>query len=162
MAHKALKAMEIGDLAMMGFDELSVGQHQKVSIARGLVQKSRIMILDEPTSNLDIRHQVFVSAFLKKLAARTGMVILMISHDLNLAVKFSDRIIVMGAPGRIYGIGTPDEMITEDMIRDVYDVQCSVVTNHGSPHVILESVLPVEMEGTEAEGSDRETQHGVL
>ena len=62
----------------------------------------------------------------------------------------------------IYGIGTPDEMITEDMIRDVYDVQCSVVTNHGSPHVILESVLPVEMEGTEAEGSDRETQHGVL
>ena len=72
MAHKALKAMEIGDLAMMGFDELSVGQHQKVSIARGLVQKSRIMILDEPTSNLDIRHQVFVSAFLKKLAARTG------------------------------------------------------------------------------------------
>ena len=90
------------------------------------------------------------------------MVILMISHDLNLAAKFSDRIIVMGAPGRIYGIGTPDEMITEDMIRDVYDVQCSVVTNHGSPHVILESVLPVEMEGTEAEGSDRETQHGVL
>ena len=162
MAHKALKAMEIGDLAMMGFDELSAGQHQKVSIARGLVQKPRIMILDEPTSNLDIRHQVFVSAFLKKLAARTGMVILMISHDLNLAAKFSDRIIVMGAPGRIYGIGTPDEMITEDMIRDVYDVQCSVVTNHGSPHVILESVMPVEMEGPKAEGSDRETQHGVL
>lgn len=146
MAHKALKAMEIDDLAMRGFDELSAGQHQKVSIARGLVQKPRIMILDEPTSNLDIRHQVFVSAFLKKLAARTGMVILMISHDLNLAAKFSDRIIVMGAPGRIYGIGTPDEMITEDMIRDVYDVQCSVVTNHGSPHVILESVMPLELD----------------
>ena len=74
------------------------------------------------------------------------MVILMISHDLNLAAKFSDRIIVMGAPGRIYGIGTPDEMITEDMIRDVYDVQCSVVTNHGSPHVILESVMPLELD----------------
>lgn len=146
MAHKALKAMEIDDLAMRGFDELSAGQHQKVSIARGLVQRPRIMILDEPTSNLDIRHQVFVSSFLKKLAARTGMVILMISHDLNLAAKFSDKIIVMRSPGEIYDIGTPDEIITEQMIRDVYDVQCSVVTSNGSPHVILESVMPVEMD----------------
>ena len=67
-----LERLGIQDLAMRYFNELSAGQHQKVMLARGLVQKPRIMILDEPTSNLDIRHQVFVSAFLKKLAARTG------------------------------------------------------------------------------------------
>ena len=54
----------------------------------------------------------------------------------------------------IYGIGTPDEMITEDMIRDVYDVQWSVVTNHGSPHVILESVMPLELDDQNRDDPD--------
>ncbi len=141
LAYKALEAMEIENLAMRGFNELSAGQHQKVALARGLVQEPMILILDEPTSNLDIRHQMYVLEFLKKLSRKAGMTVLMVSHDLNLSAKFADRIMVMAPPGILYGFGTPQEVITREMIRDVYNVECEVVDDHGSPHVILQSVL---------------------
>jgi len=140
IAHKALEAMEIDDLAMRNFNELSAGQHQKVALSRGLVQEPKILILDEPTANLDVRHQIYVSAFLKKLAKRAGMTIIMISHDLNLASKFADRIIVLQSPGKIYGVGTPQEVISRSMIEDVYKVGCNIVDDNGTPHVILQSV----------------------
>ena len=140
-AHYALKALEMDEYAMKRFSELSAGQHQKVSIARGLVQEPKILILDEPTSNLDIRHQIYVSAFLRKLSAATGTTILMISHDLNLASKFADKVIVMAPPGRIYSIGSPKDVFTEEMIRDVYGVTSKVIDDEGTPHIILEYVL---------------------
>ena len=65
-----LESMEIDHLAMRNFNELSAGQHQKVSLARGLVQESEIILLDEPTSNLDVRHQMYVSAFLRELVEK--------------------------------------------------------------------------------------------
>ena len=138
IAHGALESMEIGDLAMRYFSELSAGQRQKVSLARGLVQEPRILILDEPTSNLDVRHQMYVSAFLKTLCEKTGMTVLMISHDLNLAAKFSDEVLVMAPPGKLYGIGPPAEVVTESMIEEVYEVPCEIIDDHGSPHVILQ------------------------
>jgi iron complex transport system ATP-binding protein len=141
VAHKALQAMEIDDLSMRNFNELSAGQHQKVSLSRGLVQEPKLLLLDEPTSNLDIRHQVYVSAFLKRLCDKTGTSVLMISHDLNLAAKFADQIIVMGPPGTIHSIGTPQEVFTEQMIRDVYNVRCRVIDDEGKPHIILEYVV---------------------
>ena len=140
IAHRALEAMEIEDLAMRNFNELSAGQHQKVSLARGLVQEPRVMLLDEPTSNLDVRHQLFVSAFLKKLCDATSSNVLMISHDLNLAAKFADNLLVLEKPGRLYGFGSPQELITPEMLRRVYNVECDVIDDHGSPHVILQSV----------------------
>lgn len=141
VAYRALEAMEIQDLAMRNFNELSAGQHQKVSLARGLVQESKVLILDEPTSNLDVRHQMYVSAFLKILVRRTGVTVVMVSHDLNLSAKFADRIVVMEPPGRVYGIGSPKEVVTEDMIRRVYHVESEIIDDHGSPHVVLESVM---------------------
>ena len=141
ISHRALEAMEVDDLSMRYFNELSAGQHQKVAIARGLVQEPRILILDEPTSNLDIRHQIYVSSFLSKLSKRTGTTVIMISHDLNLAARFADRVIVMERPGRIYSVGAPKDVFTEDMIRDVYNVSCSIVDDDGSPHVILKNVF---------------------
>ncbi len=140
MAFKALEALEMQDYAMEKFNDLSAGQHQKVSIARGLVQEPKILILDEPTSNLDIRHQIYVTAFLKKLSAKTGMTIIMISHDLNLAAKFADRVIVMEAPGKIHSIGTPQEVFTEKMISEVYNVKCRVEDDGGTPHIVLQYV----------------------
>lgn len=138
IAYKALEAMKIEGLAMRSFKELSAGQHQKVSLARGLVQEPKILVLDEPTSNLDIRHQMYVSAFLKELSKKSGMTVLMISHDLNLSAKFADEIIVMQPPGVLYGHGSPSEMITESMVRTVYDVDCEIVDDHGVPHIILQ------------------------
>lgn len=140
IAHSALEAMEIDDLAMRNFNELSAGQHQKVSLARGLVQEPRIMLLDEPTSNLDVRHQLFVSDFLKRLSKKTGINVLMISHDLNLAAKFSDNLLVLEKPGRLYGFGKPSDIISEDMLKRVYNVESEVVEDHGAPHVVLQSV----------------------
>ncbi len=142
VAVKSLKAMEIEDLIDRNFNELSAGQRQKVSISRGLVQEPRILMLDEPTANLDIRHQVYVSAFLRGLSERTGTTCFTVSHDLNLAAKYATKVIVLRKPGRIYAIGRPEEVITEEMIRDVYDMDCEIVDDHGAPHVILQGVLP--------------------
>lgn len=141
VAYKALEAMEIDNLSMRNFNELSAGQHQKVSISRGLVQEPKILILDEPTSNLDIRHQMYVSEFLKKLSRKTGMTVFMISHDLNLSAKFADTIMVMAPPGVLYSIGPPMEVITKQMIHDVYKVDCEIINDNGSPHVVLQSVV---------------------
>ncbi len=140
VVRRALEMLSLEDLAMRNFNELSAGQHQKVSLARGLVQEPRIMLLDEPTSNLDVRHQLFVSDFLKRLCDKTGINVLMISHDLNLAAKFSDNLLVLEKPGRLYGIGPPSEIISSEMLKRVYNVESEVVDDHGSPHVVLQSV----------------------
>ncbi len=140
-AYKALEAMEIENLAMRKFNELSAGQHQKVTLARGLVQETEILLLDEPTSNLDIRHQMYVMEFLKKFSRKSHITVIMISHDLNLSAKFADEILVMAPPGIMYGYGKPSEVITREMIREVYNVDCDIVEDHGTPHIMLESVV---------------------
>lgn len=144
IAKRTLNMMGIKHLALRNFDELSAGQHQKVAIARGLAQTPRILILDEPTSNLDVRHQIQVTELLHRLALENGMTVLMISHDLNIASRYADRIIMMSIPGTIYRVGTPEEVLTEDAIRYVYGVDCRVVDNDGRPHVILKGALTDE------------------
>ena len=141
VAYKALRAMEIEGLANKRFNELSAGQRQKVSLARGLIQEPQILMLDEPTANLDVRHQIYVSSFLKELASRTGMTVFTVSHDLNLAAKYADTVVVMKKPGVLYGIGTPREMITKEMIEEVYEVDCDITDDRGTPHVVLQEVL---------------------
>ena len=134
--YQILKLLEIKDLSMRPFNELSAGQHQKVALARGLVQETQILLLDEPTSNLDIRHQIEVSQILSDLAQKNGIMIIMICHDLNIASKYSDKIIMM-SEGTIHSIGTPEEVLTEENILEVYGVESKVVIDEGRPHVIL-------------------------
>lgn len=141
IAIKSLKAMEIEDLAERNFNELSAGQRQKVSLSRGLVQEPRILMLDEPTANLDIRHQIYVSAFLRKLSDKTGITCFTVSHDLNLAAKYATKVIVLQKPGVIHSIGTPKEVINEKMISEVYEVDSKIIDDKGKPHVILQGVL---------------------
>lgn len=147
IAHMALDAMEIDHLAMRNFNELSAGQHQKVALARGLVQESEVILLDEPTANLDVRHQMYVAAFLKKLVQETGVIVIMVSHDLNLAAKFADRIVVMEPPGRIYGIGKPNEVVTSSMLASIYKVRAEILGDEGTPLVILKSIIFDEQAG---------------
>ncbi|MCQ2070324.1 MAG: ABC transporter ATP-binding protein [archaeon] len=141
ISHLALESMEIDHLSMRNFNELSAGQHQKVSLARGLVQEAGVVLLDEPTSNLDIRHQMYVSAFLKELVRETGVTVVMISHDLNLSAKYADRMIVMEPPGRIYGYGSPKEVMTSEMLERVYHVKADISDDHGVPHVVPQAVI---------------------
>jgi len=121
---------------MRHFNELSAGQHQKVMLARGLVQRPEILLLDEPTSNLDIKHQLGISKLLRKLSRENDIMVIMISHDLNIAAKYSDNVIMMHKGG-IYAVGTPAEVMTRENIQHVYGVDCDIVDDHGVPHLIM-------------------------
>jgi iron complex transport system ATP-binding protein len=145
VVHDTLKMLGISHLAMRSFNELSAGQHQKVMLARGLVQEPQILLLDEPTSNLDIRHQLDVTKMLKELSAEKGILIIMISHDINIAAKFADEVILM-YQGSIYDVGTPFEVITEENLMAVYGVRSKVVEDEGRPHVILREAMSLPEE----------------
>lgn len=138
---RTLNMMGVKHLALRNFDELSAGQHQRVAIARGLAQTTRVLILDEPTSNLDVRHQLQVTELLRDLAISNGMTVVMISHDLNVSAKYADTIVMMALPGVVHMVGTPEEVLTEDTIRYVYGVDCRIIEDEGRPHVILKGAL---------------------
>ncbi len=139
--NRVMKMMGMDDLAMRGFNELSAGQHQKVAIARGIVQQPKMLILDEPTSNLDVKHQVYVTELLRAFSIQEDMIILMISHDLNISAKYAHKVIAMSPPGTICRYGTPQEVITEELINDIYGVEAKVIDDNGHPHVILGSAF---------------------
>ena len=143
IVYETLEQLGITHLAMRSFNELSAGQHQKVMLARGLVQEPEVLLLDEPTSNLDVRHQIDVTKLLKKMVSEKGILTIMISHDINIAAQYSDEIIMMH-DGKIFATGTPKEVITEDNLRTVYGVECVVVEDQGSPHVILRDSIPID------------------
>ena len=136
IVYDTLRKLGIEDLAMRFFNELSAGQHQKVMLARGLVQRPEVLLLDEPTSNLDVKHQLGISRMLKKLSHEENILVIMISHDLNIAAKYSDYIIMMH-DGGIYDVGLPSEVITAANIKAVYGVDATIVDDDGTPHVIL-------------------------
>lgn len=143
MVYKAMKIMRIRDLADRKFNELSAGQHQKVAIARGLVQETQVLILDEPTANLDVKFQVYVMELLRGIAEKLGIIILTICHDLNVTAKYSHKVIMLERPGKIYAYGSPEEVITAENIEKVYGIKSRVVNEgeFGVPLVILGSPI---------------------
>lgn len=136
IVYESLRMVGMEDFAFRQFNELSAGQHQKIVLARGFAQRTRILLLDEPTSNLDVRHQMDVTRLLRDMAHEKDMIIIMISHDLNIAAKYSDWVYMLH-DGGIVASGTPADVITEENIRTVYDVESKVVRVNGIPHVIL-------------------------
>ncbi|MBO4349131.1 MAG: ABC transporter ATP-binding protein [Candidatus Methanomethylophilaceae archaeon] len=139
IVYDTMTKLGIDDLALRPFNELSAGQHQKVMLARGLVQRPKVLLLDEPTSNLDIKHQLGISRLLKHLSHEEGILVIMISHDLNIASKYSDNIILMHE-GSIFAVGTPDEVLTKDNVRMVYGVDSDIIDDGGRPHLILKDL----------------------
>ena len=136
VVYDTLEMLGISDLAMRSFNELSAGQHQKVMLARGLAQEPKILLLDEPTSNLDVRHQLEVAKMLKKLSVERSILVIMICHDINIAATYSDEIILLNE-GTIYKVGSPQDVITEENLEIVYGVKSDVIEYNGRPHVIL-------------------------
>ena len=136
VVYETLRLINIEHLSMRSFDELSAGQHQKVMIARGLVQEPEILLLDEPTSNLDIKHQMEVTRILRNLSQEKDILVIMISHDLNIAAKYSDNMIML-SEGSIYSVGKPSEVLTKENIKAVYGVDSDVVMSHRRPHIIM-------------------------
>ncbi|NIM18143.1 MAG: ATP-binding cassette domain-containing protein [Candidatus Aminicenantes bacterium] len=100
--------------------ELSGGERQLVLIARALAQEPELVLLDEPTTFLDISHQVGIMDLIKRLNRESGLTVIMVLHDLNLAGEYSQRLLLM-KEGRIHKSGTPDEVLTYQTIEEVYE-----------------------------------------
>lgn len=130
-----LKLLHIEDLAMRDINEMSGGQMQQVFIARALVQEPDVLLLDEPTSNLDIRHQLEVLHTIKSIVRKKGISTIMAIHDLNLAARFADKIVLMNG-GEIVAVGDPSSVITPATIREVFKVEADVFEKAGKLHVV--------------------------
>lgn len=121
----ALQATDTIALADRPVDELSGGQRQRVWIAMALAQQTEILLLDEPTTFLDIHHQIEVLDLLTDLNHDRGTTIVMVLHELNLAARYADELIAMSA-GSIYARGTAQEVLTPQMVKDVFGLESHV------------------------------------
>ncbi len=134
----AMVAASVQHLADRPFEELSGGERQRVVLAQALAQDAPVLLLDEPTSHLDIRHVVDVLSIVRGLAEREGTAVLAILHDLNVASVACDRLVVLHH-GEVVAEGEPGSVITGDLLHAVYGVEAEVVTDHvtGRPSVRL-------------------------
>lgn len=134
---RALQLTETADLRARPVDELSGGQRQRAWIAMALAQETELMLLDEPTTYLDLAHQVEVLDLLHALVAEEGRTIVIVLHDLNQACRYADHLVAM-RDGAIVAEGPPGEVVTAGLVRDVFGIDCRVVPDPviGSPLVI--------------------------
>ena len=119
VARDMMALFDIEYLARQPVTALSGGERQRAFIARALAQQPRIILLDEPNAHLDIAHQLDVFRIIKRLNRESGLTVISVSHDLNLAAGFSDRIAMM-VRGTLAAVGTPAEVVTEERIREVF------------------------------------------
>ncbi|MDQ0643893.1 ABC transporter ATP-binding protein [Microbacterium murale] len=132
----ALEATGITDLADRSVDELSGGQRQRVWIAMALAQETDILLLDEPTTFLDVAHQVEVLDLLTDLSVSRGTTIVMVLHDLNLAARYSDELVAMRS-GQVHALGAPDDILTHTLVEEVFGMANQITTDpvSGKPMV---------------------------
>ncbi|MBT9608124.1 ABC transporter ATP-binding protein [Microbacterium sp.] len=134
---RALEATDTAHLADRHVDELSGGQRQRVWIAMALAQETDVLLLDEPTTFLDISHQIDVLDLLTDLNRQRGTTVAMVLHDLNLAARYADHLVAM-AGGRVIAAGEPGDVLTEHTVREVFGLDSRVVPDPltGRPMVI--------------------------
>jgi iron complex transport system ATP-binding protein len=133
----ALEMTDVLDLADRPVDELSGGQRQRVWIAMALAQDTDILLLDEPTTFLDIAHQVEVLDLLTDLNRQRGTTVVMVLHDLNLAARYADHLVAL-ARGRVVAAGPPADVVDEDLVRRVFAMESRVIDDpvSGTPLVV--------------------------
>ncbi|MDO5652660.1 MAG: ABC transporter ATP-binding protein [Brachymonas sp.] len=134
LAAEKLAQLNLEHLAMRDMASLSGGQAQKVMLARALAQETPYLILDEPTSALDVRHQLDILETITQLARARGLGVLLIIHDLNLAARYSDSIVMLHQ-GHVHCCGTAEQVITEKTMAEVYGVQADIRHSHGHVHM---------------------------
>ena len=134
---QALEWTGIADLAERPVDELSGGQRQRAWISMALAQGTDLLLLDEPTTFLDLAHQVDVLELVRRLHAERGRTVVMVLHDLNLAARYADRLVAM-RDGRIVASGEPSEVITEELLAEVFGLAARVIADPvaGTPLVV--------------------------
>ncbi len=122
----AMKAAGVYEMREKSIQECSGGESQRVWIATVLAQQPDMMFLDEPTTYLDISHQLETMRLVKKLNRESGIGVVMVLHDLSQALEVSDRIVVI-KDGKKYSEGKPEEVITKKMMQEVYQVECDII-----------------------------------
>jgi len=128
LAHNAMRFTGIESLADRKLDQLSGGERQRVSIARAICQQPGIILLDEPTAALDLAHQVKIMDLMEQLKNEGRCTVVMVSHDLNLAAMYADRILLLNK-GKIFDEGAPGEVLTFEKLERVYDCTLLVDDN---------------------------------
>ena len=134
LTERVIDLMGLSDLALRYADQISGGEFQMVQIARALVQEPRVIVLDEPTSNLDISNQHRLLAMMERIVASNPMASIMAIHDINLSIRYSNKLILM-KDGTIYAAGGR-EIITPENMREVYHIDVHVGALNGIPFVL--------------------------
>lgn len=138
MVDRTMSELDVAHLAHRRIGDISGGERQRVLIARSLVQQPRILLLDEPTAFLDLRHQLEICRILRRLNQEQGLTVIVVSHDLNLASQYCDRLLLLNE-GAIAAIGTPKDVIRGDLLKAVY--RCGILVDlhpgSGRPRITL-------------------------
>jgi iron complex transport system ATP-binding protein len=125
-ARAAMAATGVLELASLPLEQLSGGERQRAMLARALAQQPKLLVLDEPTSHLDLRYQAETAALLQRVNGERGMTVLLVSHDLNLAAEVCDRLLLLGG-GRVARVGAPADVLQRDVLETVF--RCAVVVD---------------------------------
>ncbi|SOD94866.1 ABC transporter ATP-binding protein [Blastococcus haudaquaticus] len=134
---EALTWTDMAELADRPVDELSGGQRQRAWISMALAQGTDLLLLDEPTTYLDLSHQIDVLELVGRLHAERGRTVVVVLHDLNLAARYAHRLVAM-KDGVLVGSGRPEEVLTEQLLADVFDLEARVLPDpvSGTPMVV--------------------------
>lgn len=137
MVKKALEVTHMDELAGRSIDSLSGGQRQRAWIAMTLAQNTSTILLDEPTTYLDMTHQIDILDLLFDLNEQENRTIVMVLHDINLACRYAHHIVAV-KEGHIYAQGEPENIVNEQLIQDVFDMECHVIADplFGTPMCI--------------------------
>jgi iron complex transport system ATP-binding protein len=139
-ADEAITAMGIDHLRERPYTRISGGERQLVLLARALAQETPVLVLDEPTSHLDFRNQILILGKVRELVRQRGLAVLMTVHDPNLAMQFSDHV-VMISEGCVMGSGFPADVLTKENLMKMYGIDVTVIPHNGT-RVIYPQVAP--------------------
>lgn len=136
IAFEVIEKMNLEPFAFRSIREMSGGERQRVFIARAMAQQPQVIILDEPTSSLDVHNQLFILNTIAQLSRREGITIIMTIHDLNLASLFCDTVLML-RDGHVFAMGPTQEVLTEENIHGMYRVRTRITVEDGFKHVRL-------------------------
>ena len=139
IAKGALSNCDLGEFGDRLMNELSGGERQRVVLARALATSAQILVLDEPTANLDLAHQAMMFRLVCERCRGSNAAAMVITHDLNLAAGFADEVILL-KNGQVFSYGKPDEVLTENNLNEVYNVQVLLDENPASGKVRVTSI----------------------
>lgn len=132
---RALRACDARDLADRWLATLSGGEYQRIRLARALAQEPRLLVLDEPTASLDLRHEMELFERARSLAAPGGLAVLVITHHVNLATRFADRVLLLHA-GSPAAQGRPVDVLNRDTVERVFDWPVTIASFDGAPQIV--------------------------